>query len=210
MSTDADRPDPDARSPRGTRRGAGARVRSPRVIPRDESEAEEPGSPGHPGLELNDDLEAQLITWKVQRWGWLAFALILGAALLGLMGRGPLSHSYVIQHDAPLALEFERFGRHGSGSQVRIHLLPGASRDGRARVRLDREFYENVDDLQVIPEPSESEAGAEWVTLTIATDRPDRPTVVVVDYVPQGYGPLRCRVGLEEGEPIRFQQFVYP
>jgi hypothetical protein len=186
------------------------------VVGRDEHEAEhepgpdEPHSIGHPGLELEDDPDFQRRTWAFQRCGWVVIALILAAALLGLAGHGPLSHAHQIQRDAPLALEYERFGRHGSESTIRLHLLPGSTRQGRARVRLDRAFYENVDALQVVPEPESSAADARWITLTFATEQPERPTVVVINYTPTCYGPLPGRVGLEGTEPIRFEQFIYP
>jgi hypothetical protein len=208
-------PEPDhsdespARPRRPSRRG-GSGVRAHRAPPEDEAGPEEVGAPDHPGLELHDAPEFQRRTWMFQRIGWAVMAAILASALLGLMGRGPLSHTYVVQRDAPLALEYERFGRHGSASQLRVHLLPGSSEQGRARLRFDRRFYENVEDLQVVPEPTRFEAGAEWITLTVATDRPDLPTVVVVDYTPEGYGPLAGRVGLEGKSPVHFDQFVYP
>src|SRR4051812_23902911 len=42
------------------------------------------------GAEVAQDLEFRQHSWRVQRVGWAALALLTGAALLGPFGKGPL------------------------------------------------------------------------------------------------------------------------
>lgn len=188
------------------RNGSGGRAGRPARVVADELDE----GASHPGLELEDDPDFQRRSWTFERIGWWVVALILLAATLGLFGRGPLSRAYVVAPDSPLALEYDRFGRLGSGSQVLIHLLPGSAREGEARVWIERSLLEGVEDLSLTPEPVEAGVGTGRAVYRFAVRDPEAPVAVVVRYRPAGAGPLAGAIGLEGRGPIRLRQFIYP
>ena len=61
-------------------------------------------------LEIAQDMTFQRRSWAVQRVGWGVVAVTIGAALLGLLGSGPLSRSTAVAPGA-FAVEYERFVR---------------------------------------------------------------------------------------------------
>jgi hypothetical protein len=60
--------------------------------------------------EVEEDLEFQLRSWRVQRLGWLCFGLIILGSLLGLGGEGPLAERsrdagrFALSYTSPMAL----------------------------------------------------------------------------------------------------------
>ena len=44
-------------------------------------------------LAIREDMRHQRLEWAVERVGWAAVALVLVAALAGLLGHGPLSRA---------------------------------------------------------------------------------------------------------------------
>ena len=54
------------------------------------------------------------------------------------------------------------------------------------------------------------EAGPDGFTYVFKVNDPNRPIVVTFDLQPETIGRLEGRVGLEGGERVEFEQFVYP
>lgn len=62
-------------------------------------------------LETSQDIDLQSRAWAVQRVGWGVIALTVLAALLGLFGPGLFNNATAGSKEAPLWLEYKRFGR---------------------------------------------------------------------------------------------------
>lgn len=78
-------------------------------------------------LELDQDIDFQRRSWAVQRVGWGVMALVALAALLGLFGPGPINNAITGSKEAPLWLEYKRFGRFQTSAMLlRVHLGPRA------------------------------------------------------------------------------------
>ena len=60
-------------------------------------------------LELATDDAFQQIEWRIQRIGWLVWAMLLLAALLGLTGSGWLSGAEVTSDDGAVTVKYDRF-----------------------------------------------------------------------------------------------------
>jgi len=139
-------------------------------------------------------------------------ALVLVAALLGLLGPGLLSNG--ASADSPQAQlgvkEYERFLRFMKPTTLRVGLEPGALTQREARVWLDRQYIESVQIQHVTPEPESVEAGPDRLTYVFNIEDPDQSTAFSFDLQPQKMGLLEGRVGLEGEEPVSFNQFVYP
>lgn len=111
---------------------------------------------------------------------------------------------------APICLEHERFGRQQRPTSFRVHLGPGVTRDGEARLWLDLAYLDAVQIQRITPEPDRVEAGADRLVYVFRLVEPGRPTAVTFDYQPQQIGPLAGRLGLDGGDPLAFGQFIYP
>src|SRR4051794_40698086 len=96
-------------------------------------------------LEIEQDLAYQRREWAFERVGWLLLGLLLLAALVGLLGRGPLSNTTAGDPGGPLRVEYQRFLRHRSTSTLRVHLGPNAARGNEAHLWLDREYLEGME-----------------------------------------------------------------
>jgi hypothetical protein len=163
-------------------------------------------------LEINEDIDFQQRVWRFQTAGRVVMALVLLAALLGLLGPGLLSNGASADSlQAGLGVkEYERFLRYMKPTTLRISLEPGAVTQREARVWLDRQYVEGVQIQHVTPQPESVEAGPEGLTYVFDVTDPDQPTAFTFDLQPQKMGLLRGRVGLEGEEPVSFTQFVYP
>jgi hypothetical protein len=136
-------------------------------------------------------------------------ALVVLAGLLGLFGAGPLSGATAGEEEAPLFVEeYERFARFMLPTTLRVRLDPRGQEE--ARLWLDRGYLESVRPQTVTPEPDSVEAGPDGLIYVFKVNDPSRPTVVTFDLQPETIGRLEGRVGLEGGERVGFEQFVYP
>jgi hypothetical protein len=164
----------------------------------------------HGDLELVEDLPFQRREWLAERVAWSVMALVVGAAILGLFGSGPLSRSIAGDEAGPLWLEYERFVRLLAPADLKVHLGPGAAAQPTVRVWIDRRYMESAELKQVTPQPVGMEAGAERLILTFRRVDGDRSTAITFNMRPSRSGSLSGRVGLIDGPTVRFDQFVYP
>jgi len=165
---------------------------------------------GLSNLEINQALDFQRRRQLVERVGWIAMALVVLAALVGLFGPGLLSAARAGETDGPLWMEYNRFARLQAPQTLRAHLGPDAAKNGEARVWLDREYLQSVQVQQVTPQPALVVAGPDRLTYVFEVDGTEQPTAVTFNVLPDSFGPLRGRVGLEGGGSFGFTQFVYP
>lgn len=163
----------------------------------------------HGDLEIRYDLDYHRRLFLFQRLGWAAIAVLLLAALLGVVGaEGPLNSGRAGDHR--LQVEYERFPHQESRTQLRI-TLRGAAPDGRLVLWLDRGFIGAVRLQQVTPQPNGVIAQADGVSYVFAAARPEATVDVGLLFEPQAAGRLRGEVRAgADGAPVRFTQFVYP
>ena len=115
-------------------------------------------------LDIEQDLDFQQRSWRVQRAGWIAMALVTLLALLGLFGSGPLGNATAGEEGAPLRLEYGRFVRLGAPSHLRVHIGPGTTPNGEAHLWLSRAYLEEIEIQRITPEPDRVEAGPDRLT----------------------------------------------
>jgi hypothetical protein len=161
-------------------------------------------------LELDQDLDFEQRSWTVERVGWAILAVVLLAALVGLLGPGPLSRTIVGEQGGPLWLEYSRFGRFKAPLTLRIHFAPNASQQEGVRVWLSRSYVEGVQIEQVTPPPAQVEAGPEQLTFVFPVSELSRATAVTFSLKTAQIGRQRGCVGLANGPTLCFQQFIYP
>jgi hypothetical protein len=160
-------------------------------------------------LEIDEDLDFERRSQRVERIGLVVMGLVVLAALLGLLGSGPLSHATAV--GTGVALDYDRFTRFQTDQTLTVHVAPPAT--GReVRLWLDREFLDAVRLDAVLPPALRVEAAPDRAIFVFAVAEPARPLRVTLRLQPERIGPLRGRAGLEgpAAATVRFRQFVLP
>lgn len=161
-------------------------------------------------LEINQDLAFERRSWQVQRVAWALFALILLAALLGLLGgRGPLSER-TVGEGSPLAIRSFRFARHNSPTELTFELQPGAVPGDEARIWVNADYLDGIQVERIEPEPVQTTLAEDHITYSFMLGEAGASGRIVLHLTPQSLGWHEVRAGLEGGAEHRFTQFVYP
>jgi hypothetical protein len=161
-------------------------------------------------LELDQDLPFERKTWLIQRIGWIVMLVAVVAGLLGLFGRGWLSQATAGGPGNPLRIEYERFTRHSSPTQLTLRLAAGAAPDGKARIRFSKPFLDGIKVEDVHPHPDSVEAAEAHVVYVFRVAHPDKPSTITFQIEPEDYWSRQGDAGIEGKEPVRFSQFVFP
>lgn len=159
-------------------------------------------------LEIAQDLRFQRRDWIAQRVGWVVMALILLAALAGLIGRGgPLARTQARSPDGGLRVEYDRFAHYEAPTRLRLSVAGAAARGEQVRLWIERAYLTRARVQQVMPEPDAVRlAGDRVIYLFDAGAGGD----VSFELRPNSFGVLAGRAGLEGGGEVAFRQFVYP
>jgi hypothetical protein len=153
-------------------------------------------------FQIDEDLNFQRREWKIQRLGWVAMALVILAALLGVFGTGPLS-SATIERDG-LRLEHERFCRLQRNTELRFTI--GGTGDP-VLLLIGREYLDWVMIERITPEPGKAEAVSDGVIFHFALQG---PAAITFHVRPEKFGLVSGKARLGQAEPITFTQFIYP
>jgi hypothetical protein len=161
-------------------------------------------------IDINQDLAFQRTCWTAQRIGWIAMALLVLSALLGLFGRGLFSHTLIRDPSIPLSVEYERFGRYQSPLTLRVHVNPGASAVGTVGLWFSQDFLRNVRIQSITPQPDRAELSPNGTVYIFGLAQRNQGGEAIVHFEPLIIGALSGKVGLTESHTIAFTQWIYP
>ncbi len=136
-------------------------------------------------------------------------ALLVLAALLGLLGYGPKSRASA-GDAAALSPGYDRGGRAGAPTEYRLHAAPALSGYGGVRLRLDASLLEEVELESIRPEPREVRTGPGYTEFAFATDGGERPADIVFQFRPATFGHVRGQVATQGAAPLLLDQYVLP
>jgi hypothetical protein len=161
-------------------------------------------------LEVNQDIKHEELTWRLQRIGWGLMLLLVVAALVGLLGPGPLSAAQAGKRGSPLWVEYNRFERYQSPVLLRVHVGPQAVQQGKIKLYISRQFIENIELERINPEPQSVELGVD--TLAYSFDAPNlaASSTISFHFQPNTWGRLPLHIALQGGPRAEFSQFLYP
>jgi hypothetical protein len=180
-------------------------------------------SPKRGAAAVNNELEVGYDAPFETRWRHIELAshvgmtVVVAAALVGLFGRGPLSHRTHQSNDGRLAVDYEPIARYGTTSQITLHLssdgavdgIEGAPKSGAARVVLNSELVEPMGLQQIIPQPVRSEAVAGGVAFVFSVPAGKERAAVRFVIKPAEVGPVRLNVS-QGNSHLAWTQFVSP
>ena len=159
-------------------------------------------------LEHNRDLLFQRREWAIQRAGWLVMLAIIVAALIGLLGSGPLSSATA--EAGPLQLEYSRFERRHAPSELKVTVANGAESQDQIVLWISTDYITSAEITSIVPEPEEmSEAEDQMVYRFSIYDEAQTPTIqFALEYDDPGH--TTGRMGMIGGPELTFWQFIYP
>ncbi|MPZ98566.1 MAG: hypothetical protein GEU80_04355 [Dehalococcoidia bacterium] len=163
----------------------------------------------HDDLQLEEYPDFQRREWLVQRVGWAVMLLIVLGAALGLFGVGPLSEAGA-GTDGRLAVDYERFVRFQSETELHVRLSGDALSEGRATLWLTAGYLDGMRVSQVIPEPESVEVSGDRLTYTFAAAPEATEVGVRFVLLPTRIGGRTGEIGTGHGPGFSLNQFVYP
>ncbi|HVF65839.1 MAG TPA: hypothetical protein VNE58_17785 [Casimicrobiaceae bacterium] len=164
------------------------------------------GKPGRIGdLDIGEDIEHTRRTWTVQRAGWIAMALVVGAALLGVFGKGPLSGA--TRESAGLSVDFDRFARWRGEIDVRV--TPAATAGRTLALTLPQTYLEQIELVAVTPPALRVEPREDRTTFVFA-GATGAPQEIVFRVKPNRIGFLDGAIGVEGAAAADFRTLVFP
>jgi hypothetical protein len=161
-------------------------------------------------LQVDEDLGFQRSEWRVQRVGWGLWALVVLAALVGLLGPGPLSSAEATSPDGSLAVSYDRFLHSNTPSQMEVQVAPGSTAEEPLRLDVSRELLDSLQIMRIEPEPEQRELREDGIAYTFlrAGAAESMRIVFHVEYL--RIGGHRGRIELPGRNAVEFSQFVYP
>jgi len=159
-------------------------------------------------LQINNDNEFQKKEWSWARLGWVLMLIIAVIGLLGLFGQGPLSKSTA--RAGGIEVEYERFERLLAPAQIEVKLTQQDFQNGEARIQVDRNMLNMYNLQNIIPEPDQSILSDEFITYVFNVGQAGQLLQITFELQPNRIGQVNGQIGLENGQPVQFAQFVYP
>lgn len=156
------------------------------------------------------DLSHQRANWKFEAWGWAAMGLIVIAALLGLLGTGPLSTATAGEKGSNLWVEYHRFARYEAAVELRVHV--GARGLGTAlpALRINQAYLEKVTVEHIEPRPEQVKAAGEELMYIFSFAATNAPNTITFKLRGNGYGKVPVHLKFSDATDVRFTQFFYP
>lgn len=133
------------------------------------------------------------------------------AALLGVFGKGPLSHARAGSDDSGLRVDYERFLRQEAPGTLTVNLGGAAVRpDSMTEVWLDRTWLAEMEVTGITPEPERSRVETDRVVYTFRLNPESTPARVTWYFETHLLGRSTVRVGVVGGPSYSFSQLAYP
>jgi hypothetical protein len=159
-------------------------------------------------LELRDEIRLHKRGWIIKRVTWVFFALVLVAAVAGFLGPGPASKTIMGKKGSALWIEYERFGRYRSPSELKINFkAPGRE---EVHVWIDRKFAEHLEIERFDPVPFKNFTSEDRLYFVFLQEKETPSGMVILDVEPIKFGANNGRIGLRDGPDLELKQFIYP
>ena len=110
------------------------------------------------GTDIHEDMPTQEREWRVQRAGWAFMAAIVVAALVGLLGNGPLNERTLTSANGGLQVTYQRFRRLQTPGTLNLKVTPQPGA-GQVQVSLNDAYLDAVYVQSVTPEPASVAGG---------------------------------------------------
>lgn len=163
-------------------------------------------------LELDDERHQRRhrLEWTAERGGVLLIALILVAALLGLLGPGPLSYRKASSSDGNLSVEYYAIQRYAAPAEWVVRFRGASPDTGFVRLGVSRTFTDSVAVEEITPRPASVEMQDGRLVYTFQTADLRGEGIITIRYKHEEMGPVRCVVDLADESRAQVTHFVLP
>ena len=161
-------------------------------------------------LDLEEDEAFEKAEWRVQRIGWLLWALVLIAGLAGLLGTGPLSNAQATTPDGDLTVSYDRFLHYHQPAQLEIELRGRDQNAEGADLKVSQTLLNRIQIHRIQPEPERRQIVPDGVIYSFARSSDAQTCKIVFHIEFERMGKSVGGLGLSGNEPVYFNQFVYP
>lgn len=160
--------------------------------------------------DIEDDIDFQQRSWRVQRAGWIAMLVIAIAALTGIFGGGPFASAEAASPDG-LRVRYERVIRLRAPQTLYIEAPAGAARaDSTLSIWLDREWLESNGLEAIVPEPESSLLEGGRIVYEFRVARASGSILIRMDLKALSMGSVSGSAGILGGSSASFTQFALP
>ncbi len=156
-------------------------------------------------LDVQQDLRLQQRQWMIERMGLVVMGAIAVAAILGVLGTGPLANATAGSDGHRLSVDYERFIRFGAPTELNLKFTDV---EGKAEVSINEAFLEGFDVEGIIPQPDSQTVDAQRLRMSFSELH--SPASVSISLTPREIGVQRADIAIPGQEPISFSQLVYP
>jgi len=165
-------------------------------------------SRGH--LELATDDAFQKTEWRFQRIAWIAWAMVLLVALLGLTGPGWFSTVDVTAEDGSIAIGYDRFLHYHNPPQLQIAVNDAGNIEDGWQVKVDGSLLDRLQIVRIEPEPERREIAPDGIVYTFLHTAGGTTGKIVFHVEYERYGTARGNISLAGRSPVDVNQFVFP
>lgn len=162
-------------------------------------------------LETPEHVRELRIEAICERIGWGVVALVLIAALLGLLGPGPLSRMSQTAVDGSLHVDYGLIEHYEAPAELRLGIDLGAADEGAVKLSVSRSFADAITPESVSPIPVAVEAIGDQALYTFKMkDLEQGQGKIVLRFQHNDFGMLKYDIGLEGRESLRITQYILP
>ena len=169
------------------------------------SSSSTPPSPPRPVSESTFWLNVEANT---RRYGFFLLLIIVIAAVGGVFSKGWFSHMERTTADGALTLEYEKFGRLMSDTEMKIVVHAGSSKE--VTVVLGGDFMDSFQINTLQPQPEHMHAQDNRLVMSWQRDALPADHTIWLGVVPQEWGTSNSWVAVDQGPTLPFWQLIYP
>lgn len=159
---------------------------------------------------VRQDPAFERLSGRWQHAGWIAIGVVLLGAALGLFGPGMFNGATRASPDGAMEIRYPRFWRQQSPLVLRLAIDGRGIHEGMAHFWISQDYLDRVTISAVTPQPTEERWMADGVSYAVAVHDDAHPARVRLEVVPDGFGFLRGRVGVDRESAFAFRQLVHP
>ena len=163
-------------------------------------------------LELDDDRHQRLHRreWIAERWGMALVALVVVAALLGLLGPGPLSYRMETSSDGQLSIEHYALQRYEAPAELVVRFRPPPLGTKLIRLGLSRTFTDRITVEGMTPEPESTEIDDDRLVYSFRAGNLSGEQRILFRYKNNEFGSVSYAVDLVDVARADVTHFVLP
>lgn len=160
-------------------------------------------------LDIEEDVPFQERAWRVERVGWTVMALVIAAALAGVLGPGPFSKTELSDRSVKMKAEFNRFERYQSPVILKVRIDPAVVSGEEVPLTLNRGFVDEVEMKHIDPEPERIETSGAHLNYYFAASS-NSPAHITFHYEPNRFGKMPVELSAGQNIKLSFEQFYFP